>query len=69
MLRIGKSTKSSQVSQRDKGSSTIAEMQVHQSWWKCPAPNIHNEGEDIVNSYRKSISSLTDGLRVANSIE
>lgn len=40
MLRIGKPTKSSQASQVDEGSSTIAEMRVHSSEWKCSAPNV-----------------------------
>jgi len=37
----------------DEGSSTIAEMRVHSSEWKCSAPNVYNEGEDIVNSHMK----------------
>jgi hypothetical protein len=41
MLRIGKPTKSSQASiAMDEGSSTIAEMRVHSSEWKCSAPNV-----------------------------
>jgi hypothetical protein len=71
MLRIGKPTKSSQA-------SIVIWMKVHRLSLKCEYTQVsgnalpltcNDEGEDIVNSHGKSMSSLKDELDITNLVE